>query len=272
MTTTLLAATALKVARICHEVNRALCASQGDHTQLPFDEAPEWQQDSAILGVFFHHNNPDAGPSNSHDSWMREKLDNGWVYGATKDEDLQTHPCIVPFDQLPTAQQSKDFVFRQIVHSVLEMLETKHEMPTKRKEWVCDAVAAINKLAGVPDTKVTDVLTEEPYETPPHVVVTEDEKMPPDLEAATNPSPTDIIMKSILAEKSKYFEEAHFELKGIHIHVAEMARLKASKRYSKLLRQGEYMVEVADHQWFLGDTYLKVTSDDKDRRLSHEDN
>lgn len=106
---------AVKLARTCHEVNRVWCAYNGDDSQPEWDEAPEWQRASAIAGVKFVVANPDAGDSATHDSWMREKKTDGWVYGEVKDPEAKTHPCMVPFDELPAAQQFKDRLFRTIV-------------------------------------------------------------------------------------------------------------------------------------------------------------
>lgn len=105
-----------EVAQVAHEINRAYCHSIGDHSQPVWQDAPQWQKDSAIHGVDFHLNNPFAGPSTSHEMWMKEKVDGGWVYGEIKDPEKKTHPCIVPYDQLPVEQQSKDYIFREIVH------------------------------------------------------------------------------------------------------------------------------------------------------------
>lgn len=107
-----------KIAKVCHEVNRAYCQSLGDTSQPPWDDAPQWQRDSAMKGVALHLNCPMAGPSASHSSWMAEKLVAGWVYGDTKDAEAKTHPCLVPFSDLPAEQQAKDFIFCQIVHSL----------------------------------------------------------------------------------------------------------------------------------------------------------
>lgn len=106
------------IAAVCHEVNRAYCQALGDYSQPTWDDAPEWQQSSARLGVELHLNNPGAGPQASHESWMKQKVGDGWVYGEAKDPEAKTHPCIVPFDELPPEQRAKDFIFRGVVHAI----------------------------------------------------------------------------------------------------------------------------------------------------------
>lgn len=110
---------AVRIAMIAHEANRVFCAYNGDHSQPTWADAPDWQKQSAIAGVRFHNNNPNAGDSASHDSWMQQKINDGWVYGEVKDPEAKppTHPCIVPFDQLPADQQFKDTLFRTIAHA-----------------------------------------------------------------------------------------------------------------------------------------------------------
>lgn len=111
----------MEIARVCHEVNRAYCEALGDASQVPWDQAPQWQRDSAVVGVELHLLNPQLGPSASHESWMAHKLEAGWTYGEVKDAEAKTHPCIVPFGQLPPAQQAKDFIFRAVVHGIAAM-------------------------------------------------------------------------------------------------------------------------------------------------------
>lgn len=106
-----------RMARVAHEVNREYCFALGDDSQLPWDDAPEWQRSSARMGVDLHTMG-DFGPEASHISWMKQKLREGWVYGKTKDPVAKTHPCLIPFDQLPREQQAKDFIFRAIVHAL----------------------------------------------------------------------------------------------------------------------------------------------------------
>ena len=104
-----------RIAECCHEANRALCEAFGDWSQPMWADAPDWQKDSAIAGVAFHMDNPDAGPAASHESWMEQKIEDGWIWGPTKSEDYKVHPCLEPYDNLPPEQQAKDFIFCAIV-------------------------------------------------------------------------------------------------------------------------------------------------------------
>lgn len=104
-----------QIARVAHEINRAYCLSIGDYSQRPWDEAPEWQKESAINGVKFNLENPMATPEQSHENWRQEKIDAGWVWGSVKDETVKQHPCMVPYPYLPQRQKSKDFLFKSIV-------------------------------------------------------------------------------------------------------------------------------------------------------------
>jgi len=108
------------IAAICHDANRRFCLSHGDKSQPLWDDAPDWQKNSAINGVKFLYDNPDAGPSASHESWMAEKVREGWVHGSVKDTEKKTHPCIVPYDQLPPYQRVKDYLFTSIARTLLD--------------------------------------------------------------------------------------------------------------------------------------------------------
>jgi hypothetical protein len=107
-----------QIALICHQANKALCEQYGDASQKDWENAEQWQRDSAVAGVRFALDNPDAPASAQHDSWMADKIKDGWRHGAVKDADAKTHPCIVPYEQLPPEQQAKDHLFRSIVHGL----------------------------------------------------------------------------------------------------------------------------------------------------------
>lgn len=96
-------------ARAAHEVNRAYCIALGDTSQPSWDEAPDWQRDSAKKGVrgAWRGNTLEQ----SHAAWLEEKLANGWKYGPEKDPDKKLHPCCVPYAELSEAQRAKDALF-----------------------------------------------------------------------------------------------------------------------------------------------------------------
>lgn len=111
----------LVIARVAHEINRAYCASLGDTSQPAWEDAPEWQQQSAIAGVEMHLANPDATPEQSHESWLAQKVAAGWVYGEVKDAEKKEHPCCRPYDELPQEQKAKDYLFRSVVHMLKDI-------------------------------------------------------------------------------------------------------------------------------------------------------
>ena len=107
-----------EIARVCHEANRAYCSMLRDNSQVDWYHAPAWQRESAIEGVKFHIGNPGAPAEASHENWMRQKEAEGWGHGPVKDAVLKTHPCMVPFAQLPIEQQRKDHLFKAVVNAL----------------------------------------------------------------------------------------------------------------------------------------------------------
>lgn len=103
-------------ARAAHEANRAYCQAIGDNTQLPWDEAADWQRDSARKGV----DGALAGntPKQQHESWLHDKQSQGWKWGETKDTEKKTHPCMVPYEELPPEQRLKDTLYVSVVKAV----------------------------------------------------------------------------------------------------------------------------------------------------------
>lgn len=111
------------IAQVAHEINKAYCESIGDFSQPMWQEAPEWQRSSAINGVKFHIETPNASPSAAHEKWFAEREADGWKYGPVKDEAKKENPAFLPYDELPKEQKPKDFLFKQIVHSLKNYLD-----------------------------------------------------------------------------------------------------------------------------------------------------
>jgi len=51
--------------------------------------------------------------------WLKERVNDGWVYGDIKNPIAKTHPCIVNYEDLPEEQKVKDKLFISIVKSIL---------------------------------------------------------------------------------------------------------------------------------------------------------
>jgi hypothetical protein len=107
-----------RIARVCHEANRAWCHLNGDHSQVEWSLAPEWQRQSARAGVAAAIGNPEQTPEQQHNEWMRHKEADGWTYGAVKDAEKKEHPQMVPYETLPPSQKAKDHLFLGIVRAL----------------------------------------------------------------------------------------------------------------------------------------------------------
>lgn len=104
------------IGRVCHEANRAYCVMTGDPGLPAWDEVDESYRESTRKAVKFAL----AGgtPEQQHSSWMMERFDQGWKLGPELDREAKIHPNLVPYDQLPEAQQRKDALFLAVVEAI----------------------------------------------------------------------------------------------------------------------------------------------------------
>ena len=105
-------------ARASHEANRAYCLAMGDTSLLPWEESPSWQRESVIDGVKKALSDPLLTSAQSHENWLAYKRREAWVYGPVKVAERKTHPCLLPYDELPPAQRAKDAIFLGVVRLV----------------------------------------------------------------------------------------------------------------------------------------------------------
>jgi len=47
---------------------------------------------------------------NVHDMWAQGRINDGWKYGEERDDAAKTHPCLVPYSQLPDSEKEYDRV------------------------------------------------------------------------------------------------------------------------------------------------------------------
>ncbi|MEK6283709.1 MAG: RyR domain-containing protein [Acidobacteriota bacterium] len=45
---------------------------------------------------------------NAHEVWARQRLAEGWRYGAERNDARKEHPCLVPYEQLPESEKEYD--------------------------------------------------------------------------------------------------------------------------------------------------------------------
>jgi RyR domain len=105
------------IARVVHAANNALQGIVGDPwASPPWPAAENWRREAKINSVrAVREAVGELTPEMIHDEWMRWYTAHGWVYGPIKDDVLKTHPCMVPFHELPEEQQVKDALFLAIV-------------------------------------------------------------------------------------------------------------------------------------------------------------
>ena len=45
---------------------------------------------------------------NVHDTWALNRLNEGWTWGAVRNDELKQHPCLVPYDELSETEKDYD--------------------------------------------------------------------------------------------------------------------------------------------------------------------
>lgn len=45
---------------------------------------------------------------NVHEVWAESRISQGWTYGEQRNDELKTHPCLVPYEDLPEVEKDYD--------------------------------------------------------------------------------------------------------------------------------------------------------------------
>ena len=62
----------------------------------------------------------EAMAKNVHDVWAQGRIAEGWKYGEERDDEHKTHPCLVPYEELPESEKEYD---RQTAISTLKLIQ-----------------------------------------------------------------------------------------------------------------------------------------------------
>lgn len=45
---------------------------------------------------------------NVHEVWAQNRIEQGWTYGGSRNDELLQHPCLVPYEELSEEEKSYD--------------------------------------------------------------------------------------------------------------------------------------------------------------------
>lgn len=106
-----------QIAEVCHNANRSLQHLLNDPVSPEWHETDFETRQSATEGVMLAQDG--KSPEQLHESWVEFKLKHGWSYSAEpKNVETKTHPCLVPYGELPVEQRMKDELFFSIVRAL----------------------------------------------------------------------------------------------------------------------------------------------------------
>ena len=46
---------------------------------------------------------------NVHEVWSETRIQQGWTFGEQRNDELKTHPCLVPYEELPEEEKKYDW-------------------------------------------------------------------------------------------------------------------------------------------------------------------
>lgn len=55
-----------------------------------------------------------------HERWAQGRLNDGWKYGETRDDNKKEHPCLIPYDDL--SEQERDYD-RNTARTTIKLLQ-----------------------------------------------------------------------------------------------------------------------------------------------------
>ena len=45
---------------------------------------------------------------NTHEVWSQSRINDGWRYGVTRNDEAKEHPCLIPYEELPESEKEYD--------------------------------------------------------------------------------------------------------------------------------------------------------------------
>jgi RyR domain len=63
---------------------------------------------------------------NNHDHWAQKRIDEGWRYGAARNDDRKEHPDLVPYEQL--TEPEKEYDRKTVVEALKSIIALGYEL------------------------------------------------------------------------------------------------------------------------------------------------
>lgn len=106
------------IAKVVHQANQAFRSVLGQDPGPDWTQCSDEQQHTTMLGVEAVLDDNRISAADLHENWAKDMTDKGWTHGPVKDATAKTHPCLVPYHELPPYERYKDKMFRAIVNAL----------------------------------------------------------------------------------------------------------------------------------------------------------
>ena len=66
---------------------------------------------------------------NTHEVWAKGRLDDGWIYGAVRNDEKKEHPCLIEYESL--TEEEKDYDRRTAMETLKLIVKLGYEIKKK---------------------------------------------------------------------------------------------------------------------------------------------
>lgn len=63
---------------------------------------------------------------NVHNTWMAERINQGWQYGHQRNDELKTHPCLIDYEDL--SEEEKNYDRNTALQTIRFILNTGYQI------------------------------------------------------------------------------------------------------------------------------------------------
>lgn len=110
---------AIAIAKVYHQMRKALCETYADYTQKDWEQCEQWERDIEIEYVENWKCYPDDTLAVfHHERFIANMSRKGWSYGETPNREDKKHPVLAQYSDLPCFQKIFDEIFK-IIESTL---------------------------------------------------------------------------------------------------------------------------------------------------------